>query len=101
MPTLKQALVKPNNIGERIEVAAPRAQIMPPPIPDREGGLSIGSLGPTPAAFTTPYDSVRQWVRPGVSQSRFPTLPTKANPQLNAAARTVAAQVVAASKKTP
>jgi hypothetical protein len=99
MPTIKQALVKPKNIGEPIPVEAPRAPILPPPIPEREGGM-IGFMGAAPANFITSVDSLRQWYRPGVSQSRFPALPTKSNPQLNATIRTIVNQVIAAPKGT-
>jgi hypothetical protein len=92
---LKDATKKPNNIGELIPPATPYAQNVPPIIPREQPGLSPTSLGPVPALWTTPYDNVRQWHRPGTSQNRFPALPTKVNPQLNAAARSVAKNVVA------
>lgn len=90
MPTLKEATQRPPNVGEVIPPATPYAQNVPPIIPREQPGLASASLGPAPSMWTTGYDSVRQWNRPGTSQSRFPSLPTKANPQLNAAARSVA-----------
>ena len=96
MPSLKDAAQKPANVGDPIEVATPAVAQRPPTppyVPNPQGGLATGSLGPAPASFTTPYDSVRQFIRPGVSQNRFPPLPVKANPQSNAVARTIATQV--------
>ena len=94
MPSLKDATKKPANVGEQIEVAPIVAGAPSPvpyvPNPRGEGGLAVGSMGPAPSSFTTPYDSIRQFVRPsGVSQSRFPPLPTKANPATNAASSSV------------
>src|SRR5712664_71681 len=89
MPSLKDATKRPSNIGEIIPPATPTAQQVPPIIPREQPGLGPASLGPAPSLWTTGYDSVRQWTRPGTSQGRFPSLPTKANPQLNAAARSV------------
>ncbi len=92
---LKDKTVKPNNIGEQIPPAAPTAQNLPPIIPREQPGLSHGSLGPAPAGWTTSFDSVRQWVRPGTSQNRFPPLPSKANPQINSSASSISTRVVA------
>ena len=89
MPTVNDATQKPDNIGERIDAAPASAQKVPPVIPREQPGLANGTLGPAPNIFTTDYDRVRQWARPGTSQNRFPPLPTKANPQLNAATRSV------------
>jgi hypothetical protein len=99
MPSLKEATKKPANVGDPIEIATPAvAQRLPAPsyVPNPQGGLATGSLGPAPASFTTPYDSVRQFIRPGVSQNRFPPLPTKANPQLSAATNSAIARAIAA-----
>lgn len=94
MPRLEDATKKPSNIGEIIPPATPTAQQVPPIIPREQPGLGPASLGPAPSLWTTGYDSVRQWARPGTSQGRFPTLPTKANPQLNAAARSVTTTII-------
>jgi hypothetical protein len=94
MPTVNDATQKPDNIGERIDAAPASAQRVPPAIPREQPGLANGTLGPAPSIFTTDYDRVRQWARPGTSQNRFPPLPTKANPQLNAATRSVVKNVV-------
>jgi hypothetical protein len=94
MPSLKDATTRPNNVGEVIPPATPYAQNVPPIIPREQPGLGPASLGPAPSLWTTGYDSVRQWTRPGTSQGRFPTLPTKVNPQLNAAARSVATTII-------
>src|SRR6202030_533973 len=91
----KDNLVKPTNLGELIPPATPTAQNVPPIIPREQPGLSPSSLGPAPSLWTTGYDSVRQWTRPGTSQGRFPVLPTKANPQLNASASSVSKRIVA------
>jgi hypothetical protein len=95
VPPLKNATKKPSNIGELIPPATPTAQNPPPIIPREQPGLSPTALGPAPAVWTTGFDSIRQWVRPGTSQSRFPSLPTKSNPQINASSRGVSSQVVA------
>ncbi len=99
MPPIKDATKRPTNLGEIIPPATPTAQNIPPvpPNPAGDPGLAIGSLGPAPALWTDPYSSMRQWKRNGVSQQRFPVLPTKANPQLNAAARGVAKNTVSAA----
>jgi hypothetical protein len=94
MPSLKEATQRPANVGEVIPPATPYTQNVPPIIPREQPGLGPASLGPAPSLWTTGYDSVRQWARPGTSQGRFPALPTKANPQLNAAARSVTTTVV-------
>lgn len=94
MPSLKDALVKPENIGELIQPATAASQV-PSSIPREQPGLSTTTLGPAPSIWTTDYDRVRQWARPGTSQNRFPPLPTKANPQINAAARSVIASSAA------
>jgi hypothetical protein len=95
MPPLSEATKRPANIGEVITPATPYAQHVPPIIPREQPGLGPGALGPAPSVWTTDYDKVRQWNRPGTSQSRFPTLPTKSNPQLNASSRSVSSGVVA------
>jgi hypothetical protein len=94
MPNLKEATTRPTNLGE---VITPTAQNLPPlPVnPAGDPGLAIGSLGPAPSMWTDPYSSVRQWKRNGVSQQRFPVLPTKADPQKNAAASSVSARKIA------
>jgi hypothetical protein len=97
MPPLSKATQKPTNIGEQIPVTAPvvaGGPPAPPYIPNPQPGLNPFAAGPAPAVMTTPYDSVRQFTRPGTSQSRFPALPTKANPQPNASASSVATRVV-------
>lgn len=95
--TLAQATKRPNNIGNA--VPAPAVPVSPPPvattIPRNLPGLSPSTHGPTPSVWTTQYDSVKQFYRPGTSQQRFPPLPTKANPQLNAASASVAKTIVA------
>lgn len=102
MPTLKDKTIKPSNVGELIPPATPSTQNLPP-VPTRlagDPGLAVGSLGPAPALWTSAYDSIRQFIRPSTSQQRFPTLPTKSNPQINAQTRSVAAAVVAATPVT-
>ena len=47
--------------------------------------------------WTTQYDSVKQFYRPGTSQQRFPPLPSKANPAINAQAASVARTIVASA----
>lgn len=91
--TLAQARKKPDNIGELITAPSP-AQNVPTVVPRELPGLSPTALGPAPAVWTTGYDSVKQFYRPGTSQQRFPPLPTKANPQLNAQAASVATTIV-------
>jgi len=97
MPGLKDALKKPDNIGDMIPPVSPSAQNVPAVTQREQPGLAPGSLGPAPSIWTTSFDSVRQWIRPGTSQQRFPPLPVKANPQVNAAARSAAQSVVAAT----
>jgi hypothetical protein len=95
MPGLKDALVKPDNIGEEIPVASPASKV-PSVVPREQPGLATATLGPAPSIWTTDYDRVRQWARPGTSQNRFPPLPTKANPQINAQARSAVVAAAAA-----
>src|SRR5712664_3353144 len=98
MPPLSEVTKRPSNVGEIIPPATPYAQHVPPIIPREQPGLGPASLGPAPSLWTTGYDSVRQWVRPGTSQGRFPSLPIKAIHQMNAAARSVTTTVI---KNTP
>ena len=93
MPSLKDALNKPSNIGEMIKGPGVAAPTPPPIIPREQPGLAIATLGPAPSIWTTEYDRVRQWSRPGTSQNRFPPLPVKANPQVNAATRSVISSI--------
>lgn len=97
--TLAQATKRPNNIGNA--VPAPVIPVSPPPvattIPRNLPGLSPSTHGPTPSVWTTQYDGVKQFYRPGTSQQRFPPLPTKANPAINAQAASVARTIVAAA----
>jgi hypothetical protein len=95
MPTKKEATQRPTNLGEVIPPATPTAQHVPPIIPREQPGLGPAALGPAPSVWTTDFDKVRQWVRPGTSQGRFPALPTKANPQINASASSVSAKKIA------
>jgi hypothetical protein len=95
MPPIKDATKRPTNLGEVIQPATPTAQNPPPIIPREQPGFGPASLGPAPALWTTDFDRVRQWVRPGTSQGRFPVLPTKANPQPNASASSVSAKKIA------
>ena len=97
MPTLAQATKPPANLAQMVEVIQPQNPPAPVLVPREQPGLAVGSLGPAPDAFTTAYDRIRQWFRPGTSQQRFPPLPTKANPQLNAAAASVSKTVAAAT----
>lgn len=101
--TLAQATKKPSNIGD--PVPAPAQPLNVPPVattvPRELPGLGRATLGPTPSIWTTPYDSVKQFYRPGTSQQRFPPLPTKANPAINAQAASVATTIVNNSKATP
>ncbi len=99
MATLKETLQKPSNIGDLINTLM--SQPAPAVVPREQPGLATGSLGPAPAVFTTDYDRVRQWMRPGTSQNRFPPLPTKANPQLNAAASSVTKNVITQTVTPP
>jgi hypothetical protein len=99
MPTLKDKTQPPPNIGEQIPPATPSAQNLPPLPTNPAGtpGLNIASLGSAPSIWTTTYDSIRQWIRPGVSQQRFPPLPVKANPQVNTVTRSVVQNVLSGS----
>jgi hypothetical protein len=94
MPTKNEAMQRPANLGEVITPATPFAQNVPPIIPREQPGLGPASLGPAPSVWTSDYDRVRQWARPGTAQGRFPVLPTKNNPQLNASSSGVAARKV-------
>ena len=95
MPTLKDKTQKPKNVGAMINPTPVSASQLPAVVNLNPNGLAqSGSLGPAPSIWTTAYDSVRQWTRPGTSQVRFPPLPTKSNPQVNAQARSVATSVV-------
>ncbi len=91
--TLADATKKPANIGAR--VPDPPQTPVPAVTVREQPGLAIASAGPAPALWTTSYDSVKQFYRPGTSQQRFPPLPTKANPQLNAASASVTKNIIA------
>jgi hypothetical protein len=95
--TLKEARKRPENIGEQITPATPTMQNIPAVVPRELPGLSKASLGPAPPVWTTNYDSVKQFYRPGTSQQRFPPLPSKANPALNSQAASVATTIVQAA----
>src|SRR6266576_2760166 len=95
MPSLKDALQKPTNVGSPITAPAPPAA--PAITPREQPGLAVGSLGPAPSIFTTDYDRVRQWYRPGTSQNRFPPLPLKVNPQLGAISRSNSTAIAVSS----
>lgn len=97
MPTLTDATKKPSNVGDPIPPATPYSQAPPAIIPREQPGLSTGSLGPAPSVWTTDYDRVRQWYRPGTSQQRFPPLPSKANPAINASAQSISTRTTAAA----
>ena len=91
--SIKDKLVKPSNIGEQIPIPQATAPQAPPLIPREQPGLGNATLGPAPSVWTTDYDRVRQWARPGMSQNRFPPLPTKADPAKNAQSSSVATKV--------
>jgi hypothetical protein len=85
---------KPANVGDYIPTPTPSApRPVPPFIPGQGGVRPGGALGPS--QFQTESDSIAQWIRPGVSQVRFPALPVKANLQHNAVASSAATRVVA------
>jgi hypothetical protein len=98
VPTLEQATKPPVNLAQMVEVLQPQNPPAPVLTPREQPGLANASLGPAPDTFTTAYDRIRQWFRPGTSQQRFPPLPSKVNPSLNASAasvsRTVSTEVV-------
>jgi hypothetical protein len=50
---------------------------------------------PGPSAWQTESDNLTQWIRPGVSQVRFPALPSKSSAQANAASSSVSKRIVA------
>ena len=99
--TLAQATKRPPNIGDRVPAPTVPAVINVPPVattvPRNLPGLSPSTHGPTPSVWTTQYDSVKQFYRPGTSQQRFPPLPSKANPAVNAQAASVARTIVASA----
>jgi hypothetical protein len=100
--SLSQATKKPANIGNPVPAPANPGGGNVPPVSSlvtRElPGLASATLGPVAPVWTTAYDSVKQFYRPGTSQQRIPPLPTKSNPQINAQAASVASAIVAASK---
>jgi hypothetical protein len=101
MPTLKDKTKVPANVGDPIPANVFTS--VPPPafINQNPAGLPApGSRGPAPSVWTTAFDSVRQWTRPLTSQIRFPPLPTKVNPQLNAATRSIIAATTTPSTST-
>lgn len=89
----KDPYKKPANVGALITTPAPTARVVPPFIPT-QGGVRPGGA-PGPAQWQDQSDNISQWIRPGVSQVRFPALPVKANPQGNTVARSTAKKVVA------
>jgi hypothetical protein len=89
----KDPYKKPANVGDVIPTPQPSARVVPPFIPT-QGGVRPGGA-PGPSQWQTESDSINQWIRPGVSQVRFPALPVKANPQGNTVAHSTAKRVVA------
>src|ERR1700693_3137637 len=89
----KNVYKKPANVGDIITPPTPSAQIVPPFIPT-QGGVRPGGA-PGPAQWQDPSDSISQWIRPGVSQVRFPVLPTKANIQSNSTSSSIARRQIA------
>lgn len=95
MPNLKDATTPPNLEGW-VQVNQTANKIPPPPAADQSSqpGFDSLSLAPAPSVLSTDADRQRQFYRRGVSQFRMAPLPTKANPSINASARSVATQVV-------
>jgi hypothetical protein len=103
MPTLKEATRPPDNLSDFSPVDQPPSAARPAPTPDPNSmpNYEALSLAPAPAVLSTDIDRQRQFYRRGVSQYRISPLPLKANPQINAAARTIVNQVSTASSQGP
>jgi hypothetical protein len=84
---------KPANVGAQITVSSTPAQTPVPFIPT-QGGVRPGGA-PGPSQWQDPSDSISQWIRPGVSQVRFPALPTKANIQSNSTSSSITRRQIA------
>src|SRR5258708_3440984 len=99
MPPLKNATTPPANLSDFQLVPQPSSAARPMPTPDPNSmpNYEALSLAPAPAVMSTDVDRQRQFYRHGVSQYRISPLPSKANPQINASARSVARQVVAST----
>lgn len=99
MPTLQQATKQPANLSDFSLVTQPPAAARPMPTPDPNSmpNYEALSLAPAPAVMSTDIDRQRQFYRHGVSQYRISPLPSKANPQINASARSVVTQVLAST----
>src|SRR5882762_7667591 len=99
MSTLKNATKPPENLSDFQLVPQPSSAARPMPTPDPNSmpNYESLSLAPAPAVMSTDVDRQRQFYRHGVSQYRISPLPSKANPQINASARSVARQVVAST----
>src|SRR6266550_4061893 len=95
MPPLKDATQQPDLSGFSLVAQPPSAaRPMPTPDPNSMPNYDALSLGPAPAILSTDIDRQRQFYRHGVSQYRISPLPTKANPSLNAASRSVVQQLL-------
>src|SRR6266478_3387900 len=99
MPPLINALKPPANMSDLSLVPQPPAAQLPMPHPDPNSmpNYEALSLAPAPAILSTEIDRQRQFYRHGVSQYRISPLPLKANPQVNAAARSVIASTPSSS----
>lgn len=94
MPSLKDASIPPANLKKMVPVSAPAANTQQPPSATSIPDFDPLSLAPAPPLLATAPDSQRQWFRRGVSQYRISPLPSKANPSINASARSIAQEVV-------
>jgi hypothetical protein len=96
MPTLKQATKPPDNLSNMSLVTQPSsaAQPIPSPNPNSMPNYEALSLAPAPAILSTDIDRQRQFYRQGVSSYRISPLPSKANQQINASARSIVTQVI-------
>lgn len=69
-----------------------------PPTNPQVSGLDALAIGPVPGVLTTTYDSIRQWIRPGVPQ--FRTFPLQPKAKTSAAASATVLQEIAAQNNS-
>ncbi len=94
MPKLSDA-TKPQDMKDFVQVFQPAGMVVPPTAnPGSMPNYEALSLAPAPPILSLDIDRQRQFYRSGVSQYRISPIPSKANPSINASARSISTQVV-------
>jgi len=104
MPTIKQAQIPPPNLKDMINLSSAAPGTQPSQMPRPESieartGVNSLSIGPSPSVMQTPYDNIRQWIRPGAPQFRIPPLPPKTHQQFGAFIQSLISQAFAQQQK--